>query len=127
MSIEHLAGEVGALALLLADRQQADARRRRVQDLLGVEVAHHRELAQVLGLGVDVGADVEHHACSRCWFGSTAASAGRSTPSMVPITILAAIIAAPVLPAETMRLRAALPHQVGADADRRARASCGSA
>jgi hypothetical protein len=36
------------------------------------------------------------------WLGITAASAGRSTPSMVPITILAAIITAPVLPAENM-------------------------
>ena len=34
--------------------------------------------------------------------GTTAASAGRSTPGMVPITILAAIIAAPVLPAVTI-------------------------
>ena len=34
--------------------------------------------------------------------GSTAASAGRSTPATVPITILAATMAAPVLPALTM-------------------------
>src|SRR3954451_17322279 len=39
----------------------------------------------------------------RPWrLGSTAASAGRSTPETVPITILAAIMAAPVLPAVTM-------------------------
>ena len=35
-------------------------------------------------------------------FGSTAASAGRSTPGTVPITILPTAMAAPVLPAVTM-------------------------
>ncbi len=41
--------------------KQADARRRGADHLLGEEVAHDRELAQVGGLDVDVGADVEEH------------------------------------------------------------------
>ena len=60
------------------------------------------------GLAVDVGADVEQHGAA-VRLGSTAASAGRSTPATVPMTILAAIIAAPVLPAVTMAWPPARP------------------
>src|SRR5664280_3341131 len=48
-----------ALALLLADREQADARVRHPQHRLRVEVAHDGELLQVLRFAVDVRADVE--------------------------------------------------------------------
>ncbi len=48
-----------ALALLLADREQRDARVRDVHHALGEDGAHPRVLGQVLGRGVGVGADVE--------------------------------------------------------------------
>ena len=43
----------------LADREQSDARRLDAEEHLRVEVAHDRELAEVVRLGVDVRADVE--------------------------------------------------------------------
>ena len=48
-----------ALALLLADRQQGDARVGDAEDALGEDRAHPRELGEVLGGRVRVGADVE--------------------------------------------------------------------
>ena len=55
-----LDGQV-ALALLLADREQRDARLRDAQDPLGVERAHVGELVEVVAGRVHVGADVEQH------------------------------------------------------------------
>ena len=58
---ERLAGQLIALQRFLADRQQADPRRRPPERDLGVGAAHRRELAQVRRLAVDGGADVEEH------------------------------------------------------------------
>ena len=100
---------------------------RRADDLLGVEVAHDRELAQVLGLGVDVGADVEQHGAAAAVGEDRGQGRAVDARRCVPITILAAIIAAPVLPAVTIACGAALAHQLGAEARSRSGASCGSA
>ena len=58
---KHLAGELGALALLLADRHEADPGRGRADDLLGVEMTHDGELPELRRLGVQIGSDVQHH------------------------------------------------------------------
>ena len=60
--VEQLGGALDAgvaLALLLADRQQRDARPRDAQHPLGEDRAHPRVLGEVLGGRVGVGADVE--------------------------------------------------------------------
>src|SRR6267154_1151922 len=60
--LEHpprLARELVSLAVLFADAHQADARRGDPQDLTGIKMSHDRELHQMLGPAVDVGADVE--------------------------------------------------------------------
>ena len=60
--VEQLGGALDpgvALALLLADRQQRDARLRDAQHALGEDRAHPRVLDEVLGGRVGVGADVE--------------------------------------------------------------------
>ena len=64
-------------------------------------MAHDRELPQMLGLAVDVGADIQYHGAA-AGLGKTVARAGLSTPLMAPITVLATINDAPVLPAETI-------------------------
>ncbi len=46
---KDLARQTGALGLFLADRQEADPGRGDADDLLGIEVPHDGELAQVLG------------------------------------------------------------------------------
>ena len=50
-----------ALALLLADAQQRDARRVDTQDALGEDRAHPRVLGEVLRCRVGVGTDVDEH------------------------------------------------------------------
>ena len=50
--------------------------------------------------------------------GISAASAGRSTPGSVPITIFAVAIAAPVFPAETKPSARAFHHELRADSQR---------
>src|SRR5207247_1197721 len=52
-------GELVALALLLADRKQADARVVEPEDIAGVDVAHDGELQKVPRLRIHVGARVE--------------------------------------------------------------------
>jgi hypothetical protein len=57
----RLAGLLVPLVDLLADVQQADPRVLHAEDVLGKDRAHGRELDEVVGLGVHVGADVEQH------------------------------------------------------------------
>ena len=116
---ERLLRQLVALALFLADREQADARRVDAEDHLRVEVAHDRELAEVGGLGVDVRADVEQDGVAFARSEATAASAGRLTPSIVPMTLYAEVMAAPVCPAETIAVGLPLGDEVRADADGR--------
>src|SRR5207244_3526636 len=52
-------GELVALALLLADRKQADARVVEPEDIARVDVAHDGELQKVPRLRIHVGARVE--------------------------------------------------------------------
>src|SRR5438270_547772 len=52
-------GQLVALLLLRADVQEADPRPVVLEDVPGEDGAHDAVLEQVLGLGVDVGADVE--------------------------------------------------------------------
>ena len=54
-----VAGEGVALGVFFADGEQADARVGNLEDVLGVDVPHDGELDEVVGVGVDVGADVE--------------------------------------------------------------------
>ena len=51
-------------------------------DDLRVHVAHDGELDEVVGVGVDVGADVEQERGGAAAVGRTVASAGRSTPGV---------------------------------------------
>ena len=51
-----------SLEVLGADIQQPDRRLRQPQHGAGEDVAHQRELHEVLGVAFDVGAEVEHHA-----------------------------------------------------------------
>ena len=56
-----LAQPVVALLLLGADVEQADGGRGQSEHGAGEHVAHHRELDQVAGVALHVGAEVEHH------------------------------------------------------------------
>ena len=55
----RVAGELVAFGCLFADRQQADARTVEAERHARVDVAHHRELQQVLRPALDARADVE--------------------------------------------------------------------
>ena len=57
-----LAGEVVALGLFFADGEQADARLVDFEHGAGIHLAHQRELGQILGFAVHIGAHVEQHA-----------------------------------------------------------------
>ncbi len=57
----RLERELVALLRLLPDREQADVRLRPVEDLLGEDRAHVRELEQVLGAGIGVRPRVDQH------------------------------------------------------------------
>ncbi|OIQ64435.1 hypothetical protein GALL_540130 [mine drainage metagenome] len=50
-----------ALVFLGADIQQAHARPHQLQPVARIRRAHHGILQQVFGIGLDVGADVQHH------------------------------------------------------------------
>ncbi len=52
---------VGALDVLLADVEQADARPVDTVQVGGDHRAHHRELHELFGRAVGIGAEVEHH------------------------------------------------------------------
>ena len=104
----RLASQLVALRLFLADRQQADARRSHAERDLRVHRAHHRELQQVRGPALGVGASVEQHR-RPCLVGIVVASAGRSTPGSRPSPVHAAITVAPVLPGGNRPCRALPP------------------
>ena len=63
--------------------------------------SHHRELDQVLGVALGVGAKVEHHAIGVAERRQQGGEAGRSIPGMVRSASLAMAISAPVLPPES--------------------------
>ena len=56
---QGVVGEGVALGVFFADGEQADARVGDVQDIAGVHVAHDGELNEIVGIAVDVGADIE--------------------------------------------------------------------
>ncbi len=58
----RLAHRVVALQLLGADIEQPDGRLQQAQHGAGEDVAHQRELHQVVGVALDIGAEIEHHA-----------------------------------------------------------------
>ena len=68
---------------------------------LEIGLAHDGEFDQLLGVGIDVGAEVEHGARRPCASASRATSAGRRTPSIVRRISSDMPISTPVLPAET--------------------------
>ena len=55
----YLLHHLVALVVLTADVEEGDARLRDAEHVLGVDAAHLRELDEVAGLHVGVGADVE--------------------------------------------------------------------
>ena len=57
----RFAVEIGSLAVLAADVDQADPRLFDAQHVSGVDGPHHRVLIQVLGPGRRIGADVHQH------------------------------------------------------------------
>lgn len=59
---EGFAGKGVALAVFFADGEEAGAGVGDAEDALGVDLAHEGELDEVLGVGVDVGTDVEQGA-----------------------------------------------------------------
>ena len=78
------------LHLLGADVQQADGRLGQAQHGAREDLAHDRELDQVVGVAFDIGAEVEHHAFAAHASGRTtrspagrcpAASSARTSPS----------------------------------------------
>ena len=62
--VEGLAHEVVALALFLADAHQADPGVLQADDRLHEDLAHDRELDEVVGLAVGVGPDVDEQGLS---------------------------------------------------------------
>jgi hypothetical protein len=96
---EGVVGEGVALGVFFADGEQADAGVVDEQDVARVHVAHDGELDEVVGVAVDVGADVEQQGWAAGDRGQNGARAGRWTPANMPRTILAVAMAAPVLPA----------------------------
>src|SRR5215472_7732022 len=57
---ESLAGKIVSFNLFFADREQAHAGFLYAKDGTAVDLAHHRELRQIMRLGVHVGAHVNH-------------------------------------------------------------------
>ena len=62
----RLARQIVALALFLADREQADARRLEPERDARVGRAHHRELHEMRRTAADGGAGVEQHRGRSC-------------------------------------------------------------
>ena len=89
------------LLRLLADAEQPDGRIRAAEDVLGVDGAEPRELHQLLGRAVDVGARVEDDDRLVARSGKSVAIAGRLRPACSLSRTIDAAICAPVLPAET--------------------------
>ena len=57
------------LALLFADVQQSNAGLLDLQDIAAVDVPQQRPLVQIAGLGIHVGADIQHQNLLRGIFG----------------------------------------------------------
>ena len=84
------------------------------------DAAHHGELQQVLRPALDVGAGVEQHRRPRR-VGIAAASAGRSTPGIMPKALCAAITVRASVPGADERAGMAVGDQFRGDADGGAR------
>jgi hypothetical protein len=80
--------------------------------------AHDRELEQVLGAAIDVGAEIEHVGAPFA-DGIALMMAGRSTCGSILSTKRAVAISAPVLPALTQASASPVLDQIDGDAHRR--------
>ena len=112
-----------ALALLLADRQQRDARPVHAQHALGEDRAHARELGEVLGGRVGVGADVEQHERPPGRRSSGRRGPGARCRAACPGSACRRPCPRPCDPAVTTASASPLLHQLRGDDDR-AVASC---
>ena len=90
-----------SLDLLDADVEQADGRPVEIEQHARHGAAHHRHVDQMLGVGADRGAEIEHDAFAPAASATAPAIAGRSMPGSVLRLNFAIAISAPVLPAET--------------------------
>ena len=119
----RFARELVALVRLLADRQQPDARALDAQHETRVGLAHHGELHEVRRAALDAGARVDEHGRPGLRSGMTAASAGRSTPGIMPKALARRHDRRPGVPGADERVGLARGDEFGGDADRRPRAA----
>ena len=122
----RLARQLVPLGLFLADRQQPDARALDAERHVRVGRAHHRRTAADAAGGTRRWRRRRAAPPSPCLVGTTAASAGRSTPAQHPERRVRGHDRRPGVPGADQRGASPVAHQPGRDHDGRTRACAGA-